>query len=84
MNTQKIAITMPKDIVAMIDKISKQQGMSRSKFISVVLRERMMSEKEKQVRDAYDRVFSDDAIRKEQLNWSRWFETAGSEEGQEW
>ena len=37
MNTQKIAISMPADLVAMIDTISKQKGMSRSRFISTVL-----------------------------------------------
>jgi metal-responsive CopG/Arc/MetJ family transcriptional regulator len=83
-NTQKIAITIPKNIVAMVDKISKQKGLSRSKFISVVLKEKIMSEKEKQVRDAYDRVFSDESVRDEQLNWTRWFEQEDPEEGQEW
>ena len=45
MNTQKIAITMPKDLVAMIDEMSTQKGISRSKFISLVLKERIKAEK---------------------------------------
>jgi hypothetical protein len=84
MHTQKIAITIPQDIVASIDKISRQKGLSRSKLISTILKEKIMSEKKKQVRDEYDRIFSDESIREEQLNWTRWFEGAGSDEGQEW
>ena len=39
MNTRKVAITIPNDIIAVIDKISKKSGVSRSKYISEVLRE---------------------------------------------
>ncbi len=42
MNTQKVAIPVPEDFVAMIDAIIKQFGISRSKFISTVLREKSM------------------------------------------
>ncbi len=84
MHTQKIAITMPKDLVATINEISKQKGLSRSKFISMILKEKIIAEKKKQVRAAYDSVFSDKSIQQEQLNWTRWFEEASSEEGQEW
>jgi metal-responsive CopG/Arc/MetJ family transcriptional regulator len=84
MNTQKVAITIPKELVMMIDDISKKRGVSRSKFISSVLRERIMSERNRHVKDAYDRVFSDQSVREEQLNCARWFEGFGAEEGQEW
>jgi len=84
MNTQKVAITMPKDLVTIIDDISKQQGISRSKFISKALREKVLNEKEKQLKDAYNRVFSDELIRKEQLGTAAWFEGAGSKVGLEW
>jgi metal-responsive CopG/Arc/MetJ family transcriptional regulator len=42
MNTQKVAITIPADLVVMIDDISKQLGMFRSKNISTVLREKVL------------------------------------------
>jgi len=84
MNTQKVAITIPAELVAMIDNISKQKGMSRSKYISTVLREKVLNEKERQIKDAYNRVFSDELIRKEQLETAMWFEGSGSKEGQEW
>ena len=84
MHTQKVAITIPKELVTMIDDISKKKGLSRSRFISTVLREKVMSERNRYIKDAYDRVFSDESIRKEQLDTARLFEGLESKEGQEW
>ena len=84
MHTQKVAISIPKELVTMIDDISKRKGLSRSKFISTLLREKLTSERNRLVKDAYDRVFSDQSVRKEQLDCSRWFEGLGNEAGQEW
>ena len=84
MHTQKVAITIPKELVTMIDDISKKKGMSRSKFISTVLREKLTLEKNRLIKEAYDRVFSDQSVRKEQLDCARWFEGLGTDEGQEW
>ena len=84
MHTQKVAITIPKGLVTMIDDISKKQGLSRSKFISMVLREKIEAERNRHIKDAYDRTFSDESIRKEQLDGAGWFEGLGTEAGQEW
>lgn len=84
MNTQKVAITIPADLVIMIDDISKKLGLSRSKYISTVLREKVISENERQIKDSYNRVFSDDSISNEQLQTSIWFDGAGNQGGQEW
>jgi metal-responsive CopG/Arc/MetJ family transcriptional regulator len=84
MNTQKVAITMPTELVTIIDAIAKQKGISRSKFISNMLHEKIFDEKNKQIKDAYNRIFSDEKIRKEQLESASWFDGAGSKEGQEW
>jgi metal-responsive CopG/Arc/MetJ family transcriptional regulator len=83
-NTQKVAITIPTDLVIMIDDISKQMGLSRSKYISTVLREKVLSEKERQIKDSFNRVFLDDAIKKEHLQTAIWFDGAGNQGGQEW
>ena len=84
MNTQKVAITIPADLVIMIDDISKQLGLSRSKYISIVLREKIISEKERQISESYNRIFSDDSIQKEQLQTAIWFDGTGNQGGQEW
>ena len=59
MNTQKIAITVPSDLLDMIDKTTEQRSMSRSKFISLVLREKLQEERSRHLKSEYDRVFSD-------------------------
>ena len=84
MNTQKVAITMPTDLVKMVDEVSSKKGISRSKYISVVLREKLLSERDNQIRGAYNRVFSDALIQTEQLETTLWFDRAGGKEGQEW
>ena len=84
MNTQKVAITIPIDLVLLIDDISKQLGLSRSKYISIVLQEKISNEKKQQIKDSYNRVFSDDTIKKEQLQTAIWFDGTGNQGGQEW
>ena len=84
MNTQKVAITVPKDLIVIVDEISRLKGISRSKFISIVLSEKVRDEKDQQLREAYNRVFSDDAIRKEQIDKAESDEGAGNDEGQRW
>ena len=58
MSTDKIAISIPSDMVSVIDRIRSKRGVSRSKFITLLLREKLMDEQEREVREAYDRVFS--------------------------
>ena len=84
MNTKKVAITVPTELVTIIDDISKQEGISRSKLISNILMEKILNEKEKQIKAAYNRVFSDALILKEQIDTATWLEGAGSKKGQEW
>jgi metal-responsive CopG/Arc/MetJ family transcriptional regulator len=84
MNTQKIAITVPSDLLDIIDKKTEQRSMSRSKFISLLLREKLLEERDRQLKDQYDRVFSDSAICDEQLKTAMGFDGAGNREGQEW
>ena len=84
MNTQKVAITIPTDLLTTIDDISKQKGISRSRYISNILREKVLDEKEKQIRASYDRIFSAELVLREQLETASWLEGTGSKEGQEW
>ena len=84
MNTQKVAISIPADLVASIDTISKKRGLSRSRFISNVLQEKMSQERNRSIRFAYDRVFSDEDICREQLEFASRLEGTGNLEGQEW
>lgn len=67
MNTQKIAITIPKKLLQLIDSFSRQQGLSRSRYISTLLQQKLEDEKRRLIKDAYDRVFSDRTVRQEQV-----------------
>jgi hypothetical protein len=84
MNTQKVAITIPKDILIMIDKISQSKGISRSKMISTMLEQNLADVKAAYLKNSYDSVFNDDSIKEEQRSTAQWFETSGNEGGQEW
>ena len=74
MNTKKVAITVPKNIIIMIDKISKAKGISRSRLISSMLEQKLSEEKFSYVKKAYDRVFDDDSIKEEQRSTAMWLE----------
>ncbi len=84
MNTKKVAITIPSDLLTLIDDIRRERGLSRSKFISLLLRQRILDERGRQIRQSYDRVFSDEAIVQEQLDTAAWLDDSGSDKGQEW
>lgn len=84
MNTIKVAITVPENLVSAIDLLSKQSKLSRSRFITNVLQEKVAREKEKTLKNVYDRIFSDSGIQKEQLELTKWFEGHDVSEGQEW
>ena len=84
MRTAKVAITIPADLVAVIDDIRGRRGVSRSKFITLLLRQKISDEQAREIREAYDRVFSEESVAKEQLDTAAWFEGSGRQEGQEW
>lgn len=84
MTTQKVALTIPKELVVIIDVLSKREGISRSKFVSTLLREKVLVERDRHLQDTYNRIFSDEQIRKEQKETARWFENMSNKEGTEW
>ncbi len=84
MATKKIAITIPHDVVSMVDEASNRLGISRSKYISSILKDRLEEEKGKWIRESYDQVFADETVQQEQLDTAKWYESSGQFEGQEW
>ncbi len=84
MNTIKVAITVPEKVVIQVDSISRKLGFSRSKYITLALKEKLERETKQKIRTAYDEVFSDDSVCEEQLATSRWFQGTNQSEGQEW
>ena len=84
MNTQKVAITMPENLVKKIDVLRKDRGLSRSRYITITLAEKIEEGKRRHIKEAYDSIFSDEAIQKEQLETASFFDRLGNEGGQEW
>ncbi|MCP3931080.1 MAG: ribbon-helix-helix protein, CopG family [Bacteroidetes bacterium] len=66
MNTKKVAMTIPEDLLGEIDEMSKIRGVSRSRLISELLREKLIDEQNRSLRSAYDEVFSNETICNEQ------------------
>lgn len=83
-HTQKVAITMPEILVKEIDTLSKKKGLSRSRYITLAVAEKIEDENNTFITDTYNEIFSDKDIQREQLETSASFEGAGSEGGQEW
>jgi len=72
MPTQKIAITVPENLVDLVDQASRARGVSRSSYISEVLREKLAKEKDRLLREAYNRVFADEDLRRQQIDAAHW------------
>ncbi len=66
-NTKKVAMTIPEDLLHEIDEMSRQRGVSRSRLISELLREKLVQEQNQSLRSAYDEIFSDESICQEQV-----------------
>jgi len=48
------------------------------------INEKISEEKKRILKDAYDSVFSDESVCKEQLDTAVWFEGSGNKEGEKW
>ena len=83
-HTQKVAISMPEILVKEIDALTQKKGVSRSRYITQAVSEKIEAEKKSFIKESYDKIFSDEAIQKEQLETALWFDRAGEKEGQEW
>jgi metal-responsive CopG/Arc/MetJ family transcriptional regulator len=83
-HTQKVAISMPEILIKEIDALSKKMGLSRSRYITLAVSEKINAEKKKYITECYDNIFADINIQEEQLETSKCFEGAGSETGQKW
>jgi len=83
-HTKKVAITIPDVLIKRIDTLSKKKGLSRSRYITLAVAEKVDDENKRFITEAYDMVFSDKKIQKKQLETAKCFDGIGSEGGQEW
>ena len=73
MNTVKVAITVPKSVLQIVDRYASQKKVSRSKFISRTLDVSMKILLEREVARSYDEVFEDEDVRSEQRDFTEMF-----------
>ena len=56
-HTQKVAISMPEVLVKEIDALSKRRGLSRSRYITQAVSEKIEAEKKRFITKSYDKIF---------------------------
>ena len=84
MTTVKVAISMPRELVKEVDAVRKEEDISRSGYITKLVRKAVRVERKEKLKAAYDRVFSDPKIVKEQKETALFFNNSGKDKGQEW
>jgi len=84
METQKLAITIPSDLLARIDATSNREKISRSRLISRMLAEKLSEQQARFLKQAYDEVFSDPQVQREQIETASVFAALGNKAGQQW
>ena len=67
-----------------VDTLSKEAGVSRSKFITDIVKEKISNDENDKIQSMYNCVFSDESIAEEQLRFARDFESSGREDGRQW
>jgi hypothetical protein len=83
MAVRKFAISIPEDVMQEIDDAANARGVTRSRFISEVLRRTAKALTDADVTRRLDRLFADPSVTAEQRRTARAFR-APSNRGTEW
>lgn len=84
MPVKKIAISVPEDVVRVVDRVAAERGLTRSRFISNVLREVARARSDAEITRRIDRLLSDSALALEQVAEAEALGRAGGGAGLEW
>ncbi len=84
MNTLKVAISIPEEIVKSIDRLRKSRGISRSKYITNTMIQKIHEELNRELKAQYDKIFSEPGMQEEQSETTEFFKNGDRMEGQEW
>lgn len=71
MAVHKFALSIPRDVMAEVDGAARRRGVTRSRFISDVLRKVARARSDAEITRRLDEVFSDPAVAGEQRRTSR-------------
>jgi len=84
MAARKIAISVPSEVMKQVDRAASRRRMTRSGYITDVLRRVATSRSDAETTARINRLFSDPDIVAEQQETSELFDSVGSNEGLEW
>ncbi|HEX4475853.1 MAG TPA: ribbon-helix-helix protein, CopG family [Polyangiaceae bacterium] len=73
MGVHKFAISIPVEVMEQIDEAAARRGVTRSRFISDVLRQAARARSDAEITRRLDEVFSDPEVTREQRRTSREF-----------
>jgi hypothetical protein len=84
MAARKIAISVPEDVLRLVDRAARDRGMTRSGFISKALGRIARARRDAEVTRRLDELFADPEMAREQVQTARSFQRARSARGTEW
>lgn len=84
MTVTKFAISVPEEVMKEVDRAAAARGVTRSRFISDVLRKAARARTDAEITRQLDELFSDESLAAEQREAAEAFGDAGSDVGPEW
>lgn len=84
MAVRKIAISVPEDVLARVDDAAAERGVTRSGFITEILRRVADAHRDAEIRRRVDEVFSDPEVAAEQRRTARATSAALAQSGEDW
>lgn len=84
MAAKKLAISLPEDVLAQVDRAAADRGLTRSGFIAQVLRQVARARGDAQVTARLNRLFGDPEVADEQSRTARGFRAAAPAQGWDW
>ncbi len=84
MPSKKLAISVPVDVVEQVDRAAKQRGVTRSRYITDVLRRVAAARRDAEITRRVNALFADPGLVEEQKKTARELAAIASRTGTEW
>ena len=84
MAVKKFAISVPEEVMTQVDLAARSRGLTRSRFISDVLRKVARARSDAEIRRRVNQLFADPELTAEQKETARSFGDVASATGTEW
>ncbi|MBX3274153.1 MAG: ribbon-helix-helix protein, CopG family [Sandaracinaceae bacterium] len=84
MPVKKIAISVPEDVARQVDEAAAARGVTRSRFITDVLRTAARARTDAEITRRLDELFADETVTREQRETARDYQQAAPKDGTQW